>query len=106
MLKAPWLLSTQDGAHTMVPLHIEQALDDARGERRLIAHWNGLLAGTGEAWCTGPGSAVFTDPHHGQVRIGDPTYLVADLVRNPYQTFRVGPSSSAARQKAAQSAGN
>eukprot|EP00969_Alexandrium_andersonii_P004653 200734-Alexandrium_andersonii.AAC.1 len=66
MLKVPWILSARDGSHTAVPLHIEQALDEAWGERRLTAHWKGLLSGTGDAWCTGPGSASFTDPYHGQ----------------------------------------
>eukprot|EP00969_Alexandrium_andersonii_P014253 621118-Alexandrium_andersonii.AAC.1 len=61
MLKAPWLLRTPDGTRIVIPLHIEQAPDDARGERRLIAHWNGLITGTGDAWRTGPGSAAFTD---------------------------------------------
>eukprot|EP00969_Alexandrium_andersonii_P343499 15183046-Alexandrium_andersonii.AAC.1 len=90
----------------MASLHIEQALGDAWGERRLIAHRSGLLTGTGDAWCTGPGSAAFTDPHQGQVRVGDPTHLVANLVRNPYQTCRAGQHSSAARQRAAQAAGH
>eukprot|EP00969_Alexandrium_andersonii_P015621 683235-Alexandrium_andersonii.AAC.1 len=49
MLKAPWLLSTQDGSRTVIPRHIEQALDEAWGERRPTAHWNGLLTGAGEA---------------------------------------------------------
>eukprot|EP00969_Alexandrium_andersonii_P278073 12292434-Alexandrium_andersonii.AAC.1 len=63
MLKAPWPPRTSDGARIAAPAHIERALGDAWGERRLIAHWNGLIAGTGAAWCTGPGTAVLTDPH-------------------------------------------
>eukprot|EP00969_Alexandrium_andersonii_P281662 12451229-Alexandrium_andersonii.AAC.1 len=49
MLRAPWLLSARDGSHTVAPRHIEEAIDEVWGERRLTAHWNGLLSGTGEA---------------------------------------------------------
>eukprot|EP00969_Alexandrium_andersonii_P303317 13408617-Alexandrium_andersonii.AAC.1 len=36
----------RDGTHAVAPRHIEQALDDAWGQRRLIAHWNGPVSYT------------------------------------------------------------
>eukprot|EP00969_Alexandrium_andersonii_P086103 3796297-Alexandrium_andersonii.AAC.1 len=61
MIGAHWVLTGREGTHVTVLPHIERALDEAWAERRLTAHWNGLISGPGDPWCAGPASATFTD---------------------------------------------